>query len=164
MIHFPLLSITMSSSTITPSSPLSGGCFCGTLKYELSAPPLLRAYCHCTQCQRLSGTSFFVSTCYADTLAVCAQVLRSFIPYTSLRLSSHGFRKALSTPSSTQSGRGRHSLAVAHVVSRSFRITCRKRQSVCGARTLPATRLGVCCAGRRCDLLRTYFTGHGCWM
>jgi hypothetical protein len=154
----------MSSSTVTPSSPLSGSCFCGTLKYELSAPPLLRAYCHCTQCQRLSGTPPFYIPCNTDTLAVCAQVLRSFIPCTSPRLPSHGFRKALSTPSSTQSDRGRHSLAVAHVVSRSFRITYRNRRLVCGAPTLRAMKLGVCCAGTKCDLLRTYFTGHGCWM
>lgn len=49
----------MSSSTITPSSPLTGNCFCGSVKYALSAPPVLRAYCHCTQCQRLTGMSLF---------------------------------------------------------------------------------------------------------
>ncbi|KAH9018647.1 Mss4-like protein [Lactarius pseudohatsudake] len=37
------------------SRPLTGACFCDAVTYELSAPPMLRAYCHCTQCQRLTG-------------------------------------------------------------------------------------------------------------
>jgi hypothetical protein len=121
VINFPLWSSTMSSSTITPSSPLSGSCFCGALKYELSAPPLLRAYCHCTQCQRLSGTPLSCIPRYTN--ATVSQVLHSFIPCTSASLPSRGFRKALLTLSSTRSDRGRHSLAVAHVASQSFRIT-----------------------------------------
>ncbi|KAH9176899.1 Mss4-like protein [Lactarius sanguifluus] len=48
----------MSTSTITPSRPLTGACFCGEVTYALSAPPVLRAYCHCTQCQRLTGCPF----------------------------------------------------------------------------------------------------------
>ncbi|KAI0307625.1 Mss4-like protein [Multifurca ochricompacta] len=48
----------MSSSPPSPSSPLTGSCFCGAITYALSSPPVLRAYCHCTQCQRLTGCPF----------------------------------------------------------------------------------------------------------
>jgi hypothetical protein len=38
--------------------PLTGGCFCGACRYELSAPPYLVYACHCTDCQRQSGSAF----------------------------------------------------------------------------------------------------------
>ncbi|KAH9913228.1 uncharacterized protein B0H18DRAFT_888684 [Fomitopsis serialis] len=38
---------------------LSGGCFCGQASYTFSATDVLRtAYCHCTQCQKLTGCPF----------------------------------------------------------------------------------------------------------
>lgn len=39
----------------------SGGCECGALRYELSADPLAQSMCHCTQCQRQSGSAFSMS-------------------------------------------------------------------------------------------------------
>jgi hypothetical protein len=41
-----------------PSLPLSGGCPCGAIRYEVSATPLLLYACHCTDCQRQSGSAF----------------------------------------------------------------------------------------------------------
>jgi hypothetical protein len=38
--------------------PLTGGCHCGTLRYEISEAPLLAYTCHCTDCQRITGTAF----------------------------------------------------------------------------------------------------------
>ncbi|KAI0821479.1 Mss4-like protein [Irpex lacteus] len=38
--------------------PLQGSCFCGAIGYTLTSKPLLSAYCHCTNCQRLSGCPF----------------------------------------------------------------------------------------------------------
>ena len=38
--------------------PLTGGCHCGTLRYKISAAPLLTYTCHCTDCQRITGTAF----------------------------------------------------------------------------------------------------------
>jgi hypothetical protein len=35
----------------------SGGCLCGGVRWELSEPPLTASYCHCTRCQRRSGTA-----------------------------------------------------------------------------------------------------------
>ena len=37
--------------------PLTGGCLCGGVRYELTAPPLSAGYCHCTRCQRRTGTA-----------------------------------------------------------------------------------------------------------
>jgi hypothetical protein len=34
-----------------------GGCLCGSVRFELSEPPLSASYCHCTRCQRRTGTA-----------------------------------------------------------------------------------------------------------
>ena len=36
----------------------TGGCQCGQLRYELKNEPLGAYCCHCTQCQRQSGSAF----------------------------------------------------------------------------------------------------------
>jgi hypothetical protein len=36
---------------------LTGGCLCGGVLFELTAPPLSAGYCHCTRCQRRTGTA-----------------------------------------------------------------------------------------------------------
>jgi hypothetical protein len=41
-----------------PSLPLTGGCPCGAIRYEITAYPLLVYACHCTDCQRRSGSAF----------------------------------------------------------------------------------------------------------
>jgi hypothetical protein len=41
--------------------PLTGGCNCGAVRYEVTAPLLLASYCHCTRCQRRSGTGASVN-------------------------------------------------------------------------------------------------------
>jgi hypothetical protein len=38
------------------SEPLTGGCNCGAVRYEIDEPLLHAGYCHCTRCQRRSGT------------------------------------------------------------------------------------------------------------
>lgn len=43
------------------SLPQSGGCACGALRYELSAPPLMIYNCHCANCQKITGSAFTVS-------------------------------------------------------------------------------------------------------
>jgi hypothetical protein len=40
----------------SPDAPLQGGCLCGTVRYEITAPFLFAGYCHCTHCQRRTGT------------------------------------------------------------------------------------------------------------
>jgi hypothetical protein len=35
----------------------SGGCQCGAIRYEITAPPITIYTCHCTDCQRQSGSA-----------------------------------------------------------------------------------------------------------
>jgi hypothetical protein len=43
------------------SLPLSGGCACGAVRYELSAPPVMIYNCHCKNCQKITGSAFTVA-------------------------------------------------------------------------------------------------------
>jgi hypothetical protein len=36
---------------------LVGGCLCGAIRFALSEPPAYAGYCHCTRCQRRTGTA-----------------------------------------------------------------------------------------------------------
>lgn len=54
------------------SLPLAGGCHCGALRYQLSAPPLMIYNCHCTNCQKITGSAF----------TVAATVLESALAFT----------------------------------------------------------------------------------
>ncbi|MCC6847003.1 MAG: GFA family protein [Deltaproteobacteria bacterium] len=38
--------------------PLTGGCQCGTLRYEVTMAPLMVYNCHCTNCQKIGGGAF----------------------------------------------------------------------------------------------------------
>jgi len=40
-----------------PDFPLTGGCLCGGVRFEVSEPPISASYCHCTRCQRRTGTA-----------------------------------------------------------------------------------------------------------
>jgi hypothetical protein len=37
--------------------PLTGGCLCGGVRYEITEPLVSSTYCHCTRCQRRTGTA-----------------------------------------------------------------------------------------------------------
>jgi len=43
--------------TPEPSLPLTGGCGCGAVRFEISEPLVAAAYCHCTRCQHRTGTA-----------------------------------------------------------------------------------------------------------
>jgi len=40
---------------------LEGGCACGQVRYRLARAPLIVHCCHCTECQRQSGSAFAVN-------------------------------------------------------------------------------------------------------
>jgi hypothetical protein len=42
---------------VTPELPLTGGCLCGAVRYEVNEPLTGAGYCHCTRCQRRTGTA-----------------------------------------------------------------------------------------------------------
>ncbi len=41
-----------------PSLPMTGGCSCGRVRYEITSFPLLLYSCNCTNCQTASGSAF----------------------------------------------------------------------------------------------------------
>ena len=51
----------MSGRLKRPELPLCGGCTCEAVRYEISAMPLMVFACHCTECQRWTGSAFGLS-------------------------------------------------------------------------------------------------------
>jgi hypothetical protein len=45
-----------SANPPSPQAPLQGGCLCGAVRFEITAPFISAGYCHCTHCQRRTGT------------------------------------------------------------------------------------------------------------
>lgn len=41
-----------------PTLPMTGGCSCGAIRYEIASFPLLLYTCNCTDCQTASGSAF----------------------------------------------------------------------------------------------------------
>ena len=41
--------------------PLTGGCLCGAVRFEVDQPLMEAEYCHCTRCQRRTGTAASVT-------------------------------------------------------------------------------------------------------
>jgi hypothetical protein len=48
-------------STDEPAIELTGGCACGTVRYRLSSAPIWVHCCHCTDCQRETGSAFAIN-------------------------------------------------------------------------------------------------------
>ena len=42
-------------------SEMEGGCACGRLRYRIEGPPIFVHCCHCTRCQRESGSAFVIN-------------------------------------------------------------------------------------------------------
>jgi hypothetical protein len=49
------------------TSPLTGGCLCGAIRYTVSAPVSGLRVCHCTHCQKTSGTGSSVNAVIASS-------------------------------------------------------------------------------------------------
>ena len=43
------------------TEPLEGGCACGAIRYRMERAPMFVHCCHCTSCQRESGSAFAVN-------------------------------------------------------------------------------------------------------
>ena len=41
--------------------PLHGSCFCGFVRYRLETPPMFVHCCHCTDCQKQTGSAFAIN-------------------------------------------------------------------------------------------------------
>jgi hypothetical protein len=42
--------------TPSPERPLTGGCLCGGVRFEVTAPFRRASHCHCSRCRKHSGT------------------------------------------------------------------------------------------------------------
>jgi hypothetical protein len=40
---------------------MEGGCRCDRMRFRISAPPLFTTVCHCTGCQRMTGSAYSLS-------------------------------------------------------------------------------------------------------
>lgn len=66
-----------------PEFPLTGRCLCGSVRFEVTEPLVVAAYCHCTRCQRRSGSAAAVSALAAPgsvQLTAGEELLDSFDP------------------------------------------------------------------------------------
>jgi hypothetical protein len=43
-----------------------GGCLCGAVRYAVTGPPVRTMVCHCTFCQRFTGSSFYAESIFRD--------------------------------------------------------------------------------------------------
>jgi hypothetical protein len=63
--------------------PLTGGCPCGGVRFEVTEPPVSASYCHCTRCQRRTGTAASASArLVPGSLRILAgeELLRAYEP------------------------------------------------------------------------------------
>ncbi len=79
----------MSEPAAAPSasSPLQGGCLCGGVRFEITMPFASAGYCHCTHCQRRTGTGSSANARVPRAglrLLQGAELLRSFAPASGL--------------------------------------------------------------------------------
>jgi hypothetical protein len=44
-----------------PLLPADGGCRCGSVRFRVTSPPLLTMACHCSGCQRMTGSAYSLS-------------------------------------------------------------------------------------------------------
>jgi hypothetical protein len=50
--------------------PITGGCACGAIRYEITAEPIFMLKCHCRDCQHITGSG------YARAFQIPADALR----------------------------------------------------------------------------------------
>lgn len=74
------------------STPREGGCQCGAVRYRLVGDPVTTVACHCTECQRQSGSAFGMSLVVRrEDFELLAGELRSFTRAADSGSTSEGF-------------------------------------------------------------------------
>jgi hypothetical protein len=66
-----------------PELPLTGGCLCGGVRFEVTEPLVSASYCHCTRCQRRTGAAASAQARIAEgSLRITAgeELVRSYEP------------------------------------------------------------------------------------
>ena len=55
------------------SEPITGGCLCGEIRYQINEPSIDTNYCHCRMCQRFSGAPVVAATAFPREAVVFTQ-------------------------------------------------------------------------------------------
>lgn len=50
--------LTRKRKILLMAKHFTGGCLCGSIRYECAAEPVVMANCHCRDCQKATGTAF----------------------------------------------------------------------------------------------------------
>jgi hypothetical protein len=57
---------------------MTGGCQCGALRYRAEGEPLIQGFCHCRNCQRISGAGHIGFICFAESAVSVEGATRSY--------------------------------------------------------------------------------------
>jgi hypothetical protein len=61
------------------SDTLSGHCFCGKVRFELSGDPMFTCHCHCESCRRAAGAAFVTWVSFSrDALALTSGTIAEY--------------------------------------------------------------------------------------
>lgn len=71
--------VNMDRQDLDASTEMHGGCLCGKVRYVIHEAPALTALCHCTHCQKQSGSAFSVNLVVASAVLDTVGVLATFV-------------------------------------------------------------------------------------
>lgn len=60
--------------------PLTGGCACGLIRYRIEKAPIVVHCCHCTSCQRETGTAFALNAIIETSLVTSIPPSKPTVP------------------------------------------------------------------------------------
>lgn len=89
------------------TTPFSGGCICGAIRYVCTQAPAAMLNCHCLDCQRSSGAPFASGVVVAASNVQVTGTPRTYsVRSGSGRLATRSFCADCGTPLFTDSGTG----------------------------------------------------------
>lgn len=57
---------------------MTGGCQCGAMRYRAEGEPLIQGFCHCRNCQRISGAGHVGFICFTESAVAVEGAIRSY--------------------------------------------------------------------------------------
>ncbi len=59
--------------------PQSGGCLCGAIRYTVTAEPVKVTICHCTFCQKITGSAYLVEPIFRKQDVSFSGTMNAFV-------------------------------------------------------------------------------------